>query len=316
MRAWVLSLVALCLTGCGYVGDPLPPALKIPRPVADLSVAQVGQYLELRFTPPQQTMEDLELEKIGAIEIKVSESWPEGGQNVPVDPTAKEAKIPVAGWAGKEVAIGVRIANAKQRYSPWSNLVRLKVEAVVAKPQRVQAQATAAGIALEWEAPEQAGVEWKVFRLGNVNGVLDKERVEMGRTRERRFLDTGAEFGGTYRYTVEGLIGAAISESSEAAEIRPVDRFAPGVPQGLTALGGATAVQLSWERGTEADLAFYRVYRAEGDGPLQLLEMQQTTATYSDAKIRSGQKLRYAVTAVDRNNNESAKSQEVEIVVP
>lgn len=315
MRALGIFVGLLWLEGCGYVGDPLPPALKIPKPVGDLSVAQVGPYLEIRFTPPALTMEDLELEKIGAVELKITDNWPEGGQNVPVVPEAKEAKIAVADWAGKEVAIGVRVANQKMRYSPWSNVVRLKVEPVLVKPVQVRAEATAAGVLVQWEAAEQAGVEWKVFRLGNVKGVLDKERVEMGRVKERRFVDTGAEYGGTYRYTVEGVLGAAISETSEAAEIVPVDKFAPGVPQGLTALGGATAVQLSWERGTEADLAYYRVFRAEGDGAFVVIEMQLATATYSDAKIRSGQRLRYAVSAVDRNGNESAKSQEVEITV-
>lgn len=315
MRVLGLCFGMLWLAGCGYVGDPLPPALKIPKAVGDLSVAQVGQYLEIRFTPPALTMEDLELEKIGAVELKITENWPEGGQNVPVAPDAKEAKVPVADWAGKEVAIGVRVANQKMRYSPWSNVVRVKVEPALAKPAQVRAEATAAGVLVQWDAPEQAGVEWKVFRLGNVKGVLDKERVEMGRVKEKRFVDSGAEYGGSYRYTVEGVLGAAISETSEAGEIVPVDKFAPAVPQGLTALGGATAIQLSWERGTEPDLAFYRVFRAEGDGPLAMIEMQQTTATYADAKIRNGQRLRYAVSAIDRNGNESAKSQEVEITV-
>ncbi len=311
----LLVAATIGLAGCGYVGDPLPPALKIPKPVADLTVAQVGQYLELRFTPPAQTMEDLDLEKIGAVELKISENWPEGGKDIAVAPDAKEAKVAVSDWAGKEVAIGVRVANAKMRYSPWSNLARLKVEPAVAKPARVKTEATAAGVLVQWDAPDQPGVEWKVYRLGNVKGVVDKERVEMGRVKEKRFTDTGAEYGGSYRYTVEGVLGAAISEISEAAEIVPVDKFAPSVPQGLTALGGATAVQLSWERGTEPDLAFYRVYRAEGDGAFALLEAQQTTATYSDAKVRSGARFRYAISAVDRNNNESAKSQEIEITV-
>jgi hypothetical protein len=311
----LLVAAAMGLAGCGYVGDPLPPALKIPKPVADLTVAQVGQYLEVRFTPPAQTMEDLDIDKIGAVELKISENWAEGGKDIAVAPDAKEAKVAVSDWAGKEVALGVRVANAKMRYSPWSNVVRLKVEPVVAKPAEVKAEATAAGVLVQWEAPEQPGVEWKVYRLGNVKGVVDKERVEMGRVKERRFTDTGAEYGGSYRYTVEGVLGAAISETSEGAEIVPVDKFAPSVPQGLTALGGATAVQLSWERGTEPDLAFYRVYRAEGNGDFALLEAQQTTATYSDAKVRSGVRFRYAISAVDRANNESAKSQEVEITV-
>jgi hypothetical protein len=316
MRALGMTLGCFWLASCGYVGDPLPPALKIPNPVADLSVAQVGPYLELRFTPPLKTMEDLDLEKIGALEVRISETWPEGGQTVAVDPTAKEAKIPVRDWAGKEVAIGVRVANAKLRYSPWSNLVRLKVENAVARPTAVKAEAAATGVNVTWEAEEQAGVTWRVYRLSSVNGVLDKERVALGTAPARNFLDTGTVYGGTYRYFVEGILGSALSELSESAEIVPIDKFAPAAPQGLAALSGATAVQLSWERGTEPDLSHYRVYRAGGDGPLALLADKQSSATYSDATARGGQRFRYAVSAVDRNGNESSKSQEVEIIAP
>jgi hypothetical protein len=309
-------LISLALAGCGYVGDPLPPALKIPRPVDDLAVSQVGEYLDLAFSLPKETMEGLELNQVGRVELLISEDWPQPGRVVEVATGETKAKLPVADWVGKEVSIGLRTANSKGRFSPWSNVVRWKVEPAVAKPSAVAATATAAGVEITWQAPNQPGVEWRVYRFSSVGGVVDKERVELAKVSAQRFVDTGAEYGGTHRYTVEGALREARGELSDAAEIVPVDRFAPAAPQGLTALNGATAVQLSWERNLEPDVAFYRVYRGLGDAAPTLYEDKLTGATYADAKAKSGEKLRYAVTAVDRNNNESPRSSAVEIQVP
>ena len=50
-------ILALLVTGCGYVGDPLPPALNIPVPVADLNAVQRGDQIIIQFTVPQMTTE-------------------------------------------------------------------------------------------------------------------------------------------------------------------------------------------------------------------------------------------------------------------
>ncbi len=314
MRFLAVIAALGALAGCGYVGDPLPPALKIPRPVEDVAVRQVGSFLTVSFTLPKETMEGLELRDLGRVELLVTDTWPAGGQTVEVPPGASSAKLPVAGFAGKEVAVAVRTANAKGRFSPWSSPVRWNVESPVATPENLRAESTAAGVKVTWYAP--SGTEWRVYRLASVGGSVDKERVEIGKTREKQFVDAGIEYGGNYRYTVEGVAGQAVSELSETVEIVPVDRFAPTAPQGLAAINGAAAVQLSWERNTEPDVAHYRIYRAVAEGEFSLLHDKHTTATYADAQVRSGQRFRYAVSAVDRAGNESAQSNSVEVQVP
>lgn len=56
--AWGL-LGCLGMLGCGYVGDPMPPALNIPMRVIDLNAEQVGARMKLRFTIPDLTTEKL-----------------------------------------------------------------------------------------------------------------------------------------------------------------------------------------------------------------------------------------------------------------
>src|SRR5579885_3098954 len=52
-----ISLYALALAGCGYIGDPLPPLLNIPARVNDLAAVQRGGKLIVQFTLPRVTTE-------------------------------------------------------------------------------------------------------------------------------------------------------------------------------------------------------------------------------------------------------------------
>jgi hypothetical protein len=67
----VLLLAAAALCGCGYIGDPLPPALNIPAPVTDLRAMQFGDDILIQFTPPQMTTENLPLSAIRRVELRI-----------------------------------------------------------------------------------------------------------------------------------------------------------------------------------------------------------------------------------------------------
>ncbi|MBM3762470.1 MAG: hypothetical protein FJW36_19770 [Acidobacteria bacterium] len=321
MRIPLLSIATLLLTGCAYVGDPLPPALKVPKPVTDLAVRQVGGELLVSFTIPDKTLEDLALKSIGAVDLKIgvnpkapfdAERWSDAAKPVAtgaVEPGKVDTKVPVSEWANQEVVIGVRLGNAKGRMSPWSNFVTLNVMPALARPTQLRAVATATGVLIDWAAQAKL---WKIYRFAEG----DKEPVEMATVKEPKFIDIGAAFDAKYQYTVVSLAGDAVSETSEPVTITPVDTFAPTAPQGLSALAGPTAAQLSWERNQEPDLALYRVYRASGDGVFARIAESPSAASYRDAGVKAGQNYRYAVSAVDRKGNESPKSEPVEIQIP
>ncbi|HET8550651.1 MAG TPA: hypothetical protein VFL57_21725, partial [Bryobacteraceae bacterium] len=59
-RAAALAAAAW-VTGCGYVGDPLPPALNIPERVRTVRAVQIGDRLVVEFTMPERTVEALPL---------------------------------------------------------------------------------------------------------------------------------------------------------------------------------------------------------------------------------------------------------------
>ena len=108
----------------------------------------------------------------------------------------------------------------------------------------------------------------------------------------------------------------AQSDLSDTQVVTPVDTFPPAVPTGLNAIATAESVELVWDRNTEADLAGYRLYRAPAAGAFEKLADIAEAPSYSDRKVESGKQYRYAVSAVDRLGNESARSEPVAVTAP
>jgi fibronectin type 3 domain-containing protein len=96
------------------------------------------------------------------------------------------------------------------------------------------------------------------------------------------------------------------------------------VPTGLAAVaslganGGETAIDLSWQPDTEADVAGYVVYRREGDGEWERISPAEPVVgpAFRDTHVQQGHTYRYAVSAVDQGGHESARSEEARESVP
>lgn len=305
----------LLLAGCGYIGDPLPPALRIPQPVADLTARQIGPDIEIRFTLPDLTNEGLPLAP-GAAEVKIGEApappfslpaWE--GRATPIQvpwPAAALKSVthrfPAAAWAGRNAVLGVRLSSPKGRYSSYSNLAALRVIEPLTPPSPVTAEGRAEGIRLTW--PARPGTTYRIFRGSDF----------LAESPQGVYLDQFIDYGKTYSYQVVAAVnqGDTRAESlpSAAAAVDYQDRFPPAAPTGLTAIAGVNSIEVAWDRNTEPDLAGYRVYRAEGEGSLAPLGDPVTAPSYSDRAAAKGKTYRYAVTALDRNGNESARQPE------
>ena len=57
----LLGCVALAAIGCASPGPPRAPSLQLPRPVRDLTVARIGNTVELHFTAPASSTDKLPL---------------------------------------------------------------------------------------------------------------------------------------------------------------------------------------------------------------------------------------------------------------
>ena len=331
-------LLLTTLAGCGYVGDPLPPALNIPKPVIDLRVIERGPNLEVAFTMPTVTGEGLHVQKAGLVDLRVGiappppfdiNAWLANTREVFVEwPTIPPVvagtaasvqtvtqPFDAADWAGKEVIIGVRLTSPSGRPNAMSNLVAISVIPPLAPPENFDAKSRADGIMLTWTAPAQPGIAYRITRQ-----IGPAPEQTIADVKESQYLDLVTAFGPTYRYTIQSYVRAgdinAISEVSKPTAVEHKDVFAPAVPTGLAVLTGAKSIDLGWDRNTDADLAGYRIYRAVGDGPFIRIPGQVEPPSFRDAEIQTGQKYRYAVSAVDKLGNESARSEPAEAEAP
>lgn len=324
MRRWLLATLSLAAGGCGYVGDPLPPALNIPAAVTDLRAVQRTGQIIVEFTIPSLTTEQLVIRRLDSVDLRIGnveppfeqERWAAGAEAIPVErdtPGPVRLTIPVQKWIGRDAVLGVRLVNTRGRFSAWSNVAVVHVTPPIGTPGEVRAESVADGVRVSWQARSAlAGVQYRIFRRSDE----DKEPLLIGTSDKPEYIDRSVEYGKRYLYAVEALVGSSESERSTLASVVPVDKTAPSTPKGLTAIAGLGTIELAWESNTDADLKGYKLYKAEGEGTLTLLSDSVETPAFSDKAIRPGQSYRYSVSAVDQSGNESRRSEPVEIAAP
>jgi len=327
-RSAALCLVSFMVLSCGYIGDPLPPALNIPVKITDLRVSQQAGRVVTEFTIPSLTTEGLGL-KLRTVELQAgpwnetafqTEQWAASAPLVPVtcaEPGPCHVEAPAREWTGREVFMRVRAVSTRGRPAEWSDFAIIRVLEPLETPGGVRVQGVPQGVWVTWDKPTgPAGVAFRVRRLT----AGEESTAVVVTVPDRSWLDATTEYGKQYAYRVQTMAKAgtaeATSEWSPAVEITPADRFPPAVPSGLAALAGEKSAELGWERNTEADLRGYRVYRASGGGPFEPVAGPLAAPNFSDRSVESGKAYRYAVSAIDMLNNESALSAPVEIVVP
>lgn len=296
----LLPLVLVC--SCGYVGDPLPPALNVPNRVTDLAVVQRGDKIVLDFTIPPLTTENLPIRHLAPAEVQVGDKLLKLTANKPGHFTEE---IDAKDWVGQQPGIKIRLNNDRGRYSEWSNEVSLNVIEPLPAPSSVVAADDPKGVKVTWQSPARPGQSWRVFRGDAKEPIAVVDRPE--------YVDPGTEYGNEYSYRVQAVAGKSESPLSAATTWIPKRVFPPPVPAHVTGLQGIDSVELNWDPITETDLRGYRVYRSVNGGPAELVADNVETPSYSDKKVTGNQTYRYSVTAVDQVGNESGKSQVVEI---
>jgi hypothetical protein len=304
-----LAAVLLFAAGCGYIGDVRPPTVDIPSRVTDLHAAEYGDKIAVEFMLPPLTTEGLALKNLRSVELRVSTG---ADRILPIPATGPgpiKFDAPASDFIGKQVTLAVRATGPKGKASAWSNVVILDVQAPLATPENVVAANAPTGVHLTWKA---SGPRYRIFRAsesGTPNRLAESDIPA--------YEDASVVIGTSYRYYVQAINGDQHqSEVSTATAITPKDEFPPAVPVGLAGIAGVGAIELVWQRNTEDDFAGYNVFRAIGDGEFQKIAGPIDAPAYSDREIDAGKTYRYAVSALDRTGNESARTAPVEVVAP
>jgi fibronectin type 3 domain-containing protein len=323
--AIVCTIACWFLIGCGAVGDPHYPALNLATRVTDLAAVERGDRIAIVFTISPVTTEGMVLKTIGSIDLRVgpnpdasrfnADRWAATATRAdipaPAAPGQVTASVPLGDWVGKEVVIGVRIGNAKGRMSDWSNFVTRTIQAALATPTDLEASAAPEGVRLQWKAPGET--KFRVYRRAEG----EQSPSELAMSDREEYIDASIDWGKTYEYFVQGVKGDAESDAVALTKpITPIDTFPPAPPANVSATTGVNSIDVSWERNTEKDFKEYRVYRSAGEAPFEKIAEGLEGPSYSDAKLESGKRYRYRVTAVDQTGNESAPSTVVEATAP
>ena len=322
--AQALIPVALLLTsGCGYIGYPLTPLANVPLPVADLAAVQRADLLIVHGAVPTHTTEAQLIKTPLKLELRIgpareqfkADEWASQAKEiagVDVKNGRATCQIPSREWTGKEVVIGMRVAGPNGKPSDWVYQV-LRIVPPPEVPSFPTLEPTANGVHVTWTG---RGDQFRVLRRTG----KDENYIVAATGATHEWTDTGIEYGKTYTYMMQALVDVgnqkvAESSFSDTKAVTPEDKFPPAVPSGLHADAAPTSVALGWEANTEADLAGYRIYRSVGDGAWQKLADGNTVPSYSDMAVEAGKTYRYAISAVDKAGNESARCAAVDVTL-
>jgi hypothetical protein len=320
LAAAAAGSIMVLTTACGYMGEPLPPALLRPTVVTDLAAVEHGSKIVIHFTLPTETTEALPVKGKQDIELRVgpykpgsfqTEEWLRTSDrvpDVPQTPPTTEVRVDAAKYVGRSVVVMMRERGPKGRDAGWSNAVDVTVVPPLEQPTGLEAKDAPDAVDLTWKGSAGA---FRVFRRTPDNSTW----ILLGIAMKPEWLDTTIDYGKLYQYFVQAVqkTGATYAESEESDPIpfKPYDKFPPAAPAGLSAIAGSQTIELVWDRSTEKDFAGYRVYR---DGTKVADNL--TSASFSDRTAKQGVTYRYEVTAFDGVGNESGKSMAVESAIP
>jgi hypothetical protein len=356
MRCAGALAILLCgwmISGCGTPAQPLPPTLKLPELVKDLSASRVGDTVHLKWTISHRSTDNVLLQRKVPYYI-----WrkPGTGKGELVGDSSSEAgegaefadQLPPELQKGPPTLITytVELLNYQGHSAGLSNVAYSAAGEAPPAVLDLDATVTNEGVLLHWAVLESnTGPEtFRIHRtmldtapakktspLGGNDVptsmtllVTPKDGKDRGNA-----LDSSAVFGHRYEYWIERLIHDVVggkpleivSGPSNKIRVNAKDVFPPKPPEALAAVAVADqgAIDLSWSPNTEADLAGYVVYRGEAGGSAERISLANAPViapTYRDATAQAGHTYRYSVSAVDTSGNESARSAEATETMP
>jgi hypothetical protein len=239
----------------------------------------------------------------------------------------------------------VRVYGPYNRVAGYSNRATVVAGAAPPPVGAVTTQTRADGVVLKWQPqPPEPGMEMRMVRtLVEAKPQPKREKISMmgagpaqrqvlevslARRDAGQALDKDAALDHVYQYVlqrvvrlkVDGATAELAGAKSPAVTVDAKDVFPPSVPRDLAAVADAEAgaIDLSWEPSPETDTAGYIVYRREAGGAWQRISGAKpvTAPAWNDRTAQPGVRYAYAVAAVDRDGNQSARSSPVEEALP
>ncbi|MEM6645644.1 MAG: fibronectin type III domain-containing protein [Bacteroidota bacterium] len=216
-----------------------------------------------------------------------------------------------AGLDGSGLAEGQRyryavVAIDSTRNISDSTFADVTIPRLVALPAPSTVQVTNdAGqrLVVRWSSVPEVGLEgYVVYRdADDLSTTLDTLSQQ-----QTQFTDRDVRPGVTYRYRIASLADGVVSVPTASAPTLMRDRSPPGTVRNVR----ATEATLRWEPVRAADLAGYRLYRADIATGVYALVADELVAGVEAAAPQAGW---YQICAVDTSGNESRPSKAVRV---
>jgi len=274
--ALFLALLSGFLLGCASPGLPSPPSLQLPNPVQDLTAQRVGNVVELQWTMPEQTTDDLDIK--GKINIKLCRFAAAGncvvvgaGLNFPPGAKAEYSdSLPPDLLSGpvQPLKYSVQLQNASRHSAGDSNMAASLSGPDVSVVSSLSTTVIERGVLLQWKTEDAAHGPAMSYRIER--DLISEEKKPAPPTQKtptksplmvsapeqthvvlratpdatqggiETILDATAKMGESYRYRVQRVLTVnkveAWSDASPAVTVAVRDVFPPRRPIGLEAV--------------------------------------------------------------------------------
>jgi hypothetical protein len=339
LAATALSLLTF---GCASPGPPHAPSLYLPKPVTDLTAQRDGDRVELRFTAPLRTSDNLPL-KPRPMHLTLCRE----AARTPVDhpacvpiPSATRDVQPgrtnapnlvtltdtlpsdLTNGPDRLLAYRIQLLNTAGQSAGPSEPAYTAAGTAPPPVQDLHAEGTRLGVLLHWHP---ANLPDTVV----LQRTRDTKPVRLATNSPDRTLDTSALPEIPYLYSAQRERSVRLGGRTVLIRSTPSPAVAfilhlvypPPAPTGLTAVGFTTAatatvpatfaVDLIWQpvdtTGLLAGLSGYNIYRSATTSS-QRTRLNTTpipVPAFHDTTAAPATRYRYTVTAVDTSGNES-----------
>jgi len=318
--------------GCASPGPPHAPSLNLPKPPSDLNARREGDRVELHFTAPTRTLDNLPL-KPKPIRVELCRELQRptcvavNGLSRAIEPSrigepnvvTLTDTLPTDLTQGSARLLGYRVElfNAAGQSAGKSDAAYTAAGAAPASVEGLKAEGSRLGVVLRWRASDakdavvlerSGGAKTERLAANGADRTLDASALPETAYLYRAMRERSVQLGGR-TVVVRSAASAAVPFTLHLV-------YPPLAPTGLTVAGFVSpdpagfAVDLIWQpvddAGLLAGLAGYNVYREAGGKRERLNAVPVQVPAFHDATAAAGVRYQYSVTAVDAKGNESS----------
>jgi hypothetical protein len=301
-----LILLATLLAGCGRVGDPLPPFIRVPEAVKDLTVVQNGYDIVLTWTNPPRYTDGSTATNLSRVQIR-NNGASIGTVNVAAAGKPQSYAIPIGPVIAGQRAFSIVVETTQGKQSDVSNMASISPVEVPGRVTGLTAVPDQRRIFVKWDKPKEGSALAEAYVVVRTDIPADAETVPETHYEDIRYQpDKKFTYLVTAVRRVDGTVVTGVGP--ESVTVVTEDKTPPMVPSGIEIQLSDMGAFVTWQPNDETDLAGYRVFRSEHAeaGFKPITDRIVTTNGFFDMAYKPG--ARYAVSAVDEFGNESRMS--------